>query len=142
MKARKKTPTKAPKKTQAKAAPVGSASQLIDARIQELADWRGETLARVRALIHQAVPGVSEEWKWGIPTWYADGLICTGETYKDKVKATFAKGAKLEDRAKLFNSSLEGNVRRAIDWFEGDNVDATAFKDLVRQAASLNQSKG
>jgi hypothetical protein len=117
-----------------------SATKLIDARIQELDDWRGETLARVRALIKQAVPGVSEEWKWGIPTWYSDGLICTGETYKDKVKATFAKGAKLKDPSKLFNSSLEGNVRRAIDWFEGDKVNATAFKALVRDAAILNKA--
>lgn len=117
----------------------GSASRLIDARIKELDDWRGETLARVRELIRQAVPGVSEEWKWGIPTWYSDGLICTGEVYKDKVKATFAKGAKLKDPSKLFNSSLEGNVRRAIDWFEGDKVNAPAFKTLVRDAAILNK---
>jgi hypothetical protein len=137
MKAKKK----APKKAKTKAAPDRSASSLIDARIRELGDWRGETLARVRALIHQAVPGVSEEWKWGIPTWYADGLICTGETYKDKVKATFAQGAKLKDPAKLFNSSLEGNVRRAIDWFEGDKVDAAAFKGLVRDAAILNKGR-
>ena len=119
-----------------------SPSQLIDGRIKELGDWRGERLAKVRSLIKQAVPGVTEEWKWrGVPTWYADGsIICTGETYKDKVKVTFAKGAKLADPKKLFNSSLDGNVRRAIDWYEGDKLDATAFKALVRDAAALNAS--
>ena len=118
----------------------GSPAKMIDARIKELGDWRGDTLARIRSLIKQAVPGVTEEWKWrGVPTWYQDGMICTGETYKDKVKVTFAKGAKLEDPSKLFNSSLEGNARRAIDWKEGDKVNATAFKALIREAAALNK---
>jgi hypothetical protein len=117
-----------------------SPSQLIDARIKELADWRGKTLARVRALIKQAVPDVVEEWKWrGVPVWYHDGMICTGETYKSVVKLTFAKGAALEDPSKLFNSSLEGNVRRAIDLHEGDPIDEAAFKALVRAAAALNK---
>ena len=116
-----------------------SPSRLIDARIKELGDWRGETLATIRALIKQAVPGVSEEWKWrGVPTWYHDGMICTGESYKDKIKVTFAKGARLKDPAKLFNSSLDGNVRRAIDFMKGDAINATAFKALVRDAAALN----
>jgi hypothetical protein len=118
-----------------------SAPQKIDGRIQELGDWRGETLARIRALIHEAEPEVVEEWKWrGVPTWYRDGMLCTGETYKDKVKVTFAKGARLDDPAGLFNSSLEGNVRRAIDLFEGDALDAEAFKALVRGAVELNQA--
>jgi hypothetical protein len=118
-----------------------SAAQKIDGRIQELGDWRGETLARIRALIHEAEPEVVEEWKWrGVPTWYRDGMLCTGETYKDKVKVTFAKGARLDDPAGLFNSSLEGNVRRAIDLFEGDALDAEAFKALVRGAVELNQA--
>lgn len=113
--------------------------QLIDGRIAELGDWRGEALARVRALIHEAVPDVVEEWKWrGVPTWYSDGIICTGETYKDKVKLTFAKGAALGDPKRLFNSSLDGNVRRAIDICEGDMVDAGALKALVRSAAEAN----
>jgi hypothetical protein len=116
-----------------------SPSQLIDSRIEELGDWRGDMLARVRALIHQAVPDVVEEWKWrGVPTWYLDGMICTGETYKDKVKVTFAKGASLDDPTGLFNASLEGNVRRAIDLHEGDDLDEAAFRDLVRAAADLN----
>ncbi len=110
-------------------------SELIDARIAELGDWRGETLARIRALIKDAEPEVTEEWKWrGVPTWYHDGMICTGETYKAVVKVTFAKGAQLEDPAKLFNSSLDGNVRRAIDLREGDALDESAFKALVREA--------
>ncbi|HZU80427.1 MAG TPA: DUF1801 domain-containing protein [Acidimicrobiales bacterium] len=114
-------------------------SERIDARIEELGDWRGTTLARVRKLIKQAVPGVVEEWKWrGVPTWYSDGLLCTGETYKNVVKVTFAKGASVPDPARLFNSSLEGNVRRAIDIREGDKVDDKAFKELVRQAAAHN----
>jgi hypothetical protein len=114
---------------------------LIDARIEELGDWRGETLARVRALVKQADPGVVEEWKWrGVPTWYHDGMICTGETYKSAVKMTFAKGASLEDPAGLFNSSLDGNVRRAIDFHEGDEIDAEALKTLVRAAVELNTS--
>ena len=116
-------------------------SRLIDARIKELGDWRGETLAHVRALIKQAVPDVVEEWKWrGVPVWYHDGIICTGETYKSVVKLTFAKGAALEDPSGLFNSSLEGNVRRAIDLHEGDAIDDDAFKALVRAAVALNRS--
>jgi hypothetical protein len=114
---------------------------LIDARIEELGDWRGETLARIRALIQEADPEVVEEWKWrGVPTWYHDGIICTGETYKKVVKTTFAKGASLEDPSGLFNSSLEGNVRRAIDFHEGEEIDEKAFKDLVRAAVALNES--
>ncbi len=116
-------------------------SQLIDARIDELGDWRGDTLARIRELIHQAAPDVVEEWKWrGVPTWYRDGMICTGETYKAVVKVTFAKGAALADPSGLFNSSLEGNVRRAIDFHEGEKVNATAFKALVRAAVKMNAS--
>lgn len=118
-----------------------SPSRLIDARIRELGDWRGETLARIRSLIKQAAPGVTEEWKWrGVPTWYHDGMICTGETYKNHVKVTFAKGAELEDPSKLFNSSLEGNVRRAIDLHEGDRLNDSAFKALIREAVALNKS--
>ncbi len=117
----------------------GSPSQLIDARIEELGDWRGEMLARVRALIKQADPDVVEEWKWrGVPVWYHDGMICTGETYKKAVKMTFAKGASLEDPSGLFNSSLEGNTRRAIDFREGDEIDEKALKDLIRAAVALN----
>lgn len=116
-----------------------SPSEKIDARIQELGDWRGDTLALVRELIKKTVPGVIEEWKWrGVPTWYHDGMICTGETYKDKVKVTFAKGASLDDPAGLFNSSLGGNTRRAIDIGEGDVLDADAFVALIRAAAELN----
>jgi hypothetical protein len=119
------------------------ASKLIDARIAELADWRGTMLSRVRRLIKQAEPDVVEEWKWrGVPVWSHDGIICTGETYKEVVKLTFAKGASLEDPSGLFNASLEGNVRRAIDLREGDKVDARAFKALVRAAAALNASSG
>jgi hypothetical protein len=119
-----------------------SPSRLIDARIRELGDWRGKTLAHVRALIKQAVPEVVEEWKWrGVPVWEDAGIICTGESYKSVVKLTFAKGAALKDPAKLFNSSLEGNVRRAIDIAEGDELDAAAFKTLIRAAAALNRSK-
>jgi hypothetical protein len=117
-------------------------SELIDGRIAELDDWRGETLGRIRALIKEADPEVVEEWKWrGVPTWYHDGIICTGETYKTVVKTTFAKGASLDDPAGLFNSSLEGNVRRAIDFHEGEQIDAKAFKALVRAAVTLNASK-
>ncbi len=116
-----------------------SPSQLIDARIRELGDWRGETLARVRALIRQADPEVVEDWKWrGVPVWSHGGIICTGETYKSVVKMTFAKGASLEDPAGLFNSSLEGNTRRAIDVREGEKIDEKAFKALVRAAVELN----
>ena len=119
-----------------------SPSRLIDARIKELDDWRGKTLSHVRALIKQAEPEVVEEWKWrGVPVWSHDGLICTGETYKSAVKLTFAKGASLKDPSGLFNSSLEGNVRRAIDIHEGDEIDEDAFKTLVRAAAALNKSK-
>jgi len=118
-----------------------SPSQLIDARIKQLADWRGKTLARIRALIKDADPGVTEEWKWrGVPTWYHDGMICTGETYKNHVKVTFAKGVELKDPSKLFNSGLEGNVRRAIDLHEGEELDAAAFKALVRQAVAVNRA--
>ena len=116
-----------------------SPSQLIDARIEELGDWRGETLAQIRALIKQADPEVVEEWKWrGVPTWYHDGMICTGETYKKVVKVTFAKGASLDDPSGLFNSSLEGNTRRAIDFQEGEKIDEKAFKALIRAAIALN----
>jgi hypothetical protein len=116
-----------------------SPSRLIDARIKELGDWRGETLSRIRALIKQADPAVTEEWKWrGVPVWYHDGMICTGETYRNVVKVTFAKGAQLEDPSKLFNSGLEGNVRRAIDLHERDNVNDSAFRALVLQAVALN----
>lgn len=121
------------------AAPPGeSASRLIDGRIAELGDWRGETLARVRALIREADPNVVEEWKWGVPVWSHDGLICTGEAYKRAVKLTFAKGASLPDPAALFNSSLDGKVRRAIDIKEGESVDAAALTALVREAIALN----
>ncbi len=118
-----------------------SPSQLIDARIKELSDWRGETLSKVRRLIKQADPKVVEEWKWrGVPVWSHDGLICTGETYKTAVKLTFAKGAQLKDPKRLFNSSLEGNARRAIDLHEGDQIDETAFQALIREAVALNES--
>src|ERR1700685_2743072 len=117
-----------------------SASELISKRIAELADWRGKTLSRMRKLIKAADPEVVEEWKWAIPVWSHDGIICTGESYKNVVKLTFAKGASLKDPARLFNSSLEGNVRRAIDIHEGEQVDAAAFKALVRQAVALNGS--
>ena len=119
--------------------PVQSASTLIDARIKELADWRGKMLARVRKLIHEADPEIIEEWKWrGTPTWSHDGIVCTGETYKKVVKMTFAKGAGLKDPSGLFNSSLEGNVRRAIDIRESEKLDETALKDLIRAAVALN----
>ena len=119
-----------------------SPSALITERIAELGDWRGETLARVRKLIKEAVPTVIEEWKWrGVPVWSAGGIICTGESYKTHVKLTFAKGASLEDPKGLFNSSLDGNVRRAIDLYEGDKVNEPAFKALIRAAAKLNSKK-
>ena len=119
-----------------------SPSQLIDARIKELGDWRGDVLSRVRALIREADPDVVEDWKWrGVPTWYHDGIICTGESYKSIVKLTFAKGASLKDPSGLFNSSLEGNVRRAIDIHEGEKINEKAFKTLVRAAVTLNESK-
>jgi hypothetical protein len=120
-----------------------SASELIDKRIAELGDWRGETLSRMRKLIKEADPGVVEEWKWmGTPVWSHNGIICTGESYKSIVKLTFAKGASLKDPAKLFNSSLDGNTRRAIDIHEGEKVDAGAFKALIRAAVALNTSVG
>ncbi|HEY0557235.1 MAG TPA: DUF1801 domain-containing protein [Thermoanaerobaculia bacterium] len=117
-----------------------SASELIDARIEELGDWRGEMLSRLRALIKEADPEVVEEWKWGGPVWSHDGLISTGETYKKAVKMTFAKGASLEDPSSLFNSSLEGNVRRAIDFHEGETLDEAALKALIRAAVAFNKS--
>ncbi len=117
-----------------------SPSQLIDAKIKSLDDWRGKTLAQVRALILQAEPAVVEEWKWNIPVWSRDGIICTGETYKAKVKLTFAKGASIKDPAGLFNSSLDGNTRRAIDLAEGDALDEAAFKALIRAAVALNKA--
>src|SRR6516165_3384153 len=117
-------------------------SQLIDARIKELGDWRGEMLARLRALIKEADPEVVEEWKWrGVPVWEHDGIICTGETYKSVVKMTFAKGAALKDPVRLFNSSLEGNTRRAIDFHEGETINEAALKTLIRAAVTLNKSK-
>jgi hypothetical protein len=119
-----------------------SPSELIDARIAELGDWRGETLARIRALVKEADPEVVEEWKWrGVPTWEHAGIICTGETYKQVVKMTFAKGASLEDPSGLFNSSLEGNTRRAIDIHEGEEIDEAALKQLIRAAVALNESR-
>jgi hypothetical protein len=119
-----------------------SPSVLIDQRIADLGDWRGQTLARMRKLIKEAVPDVLEEWKWmGTPVWSHDGIICTGESYKSVVKLTFAKGASLKDPAKLFNSSLDGNTRRAIDIHEGEAIDAGAFKTLIREAAALNAAK-
>ena len=118
-----------------------SPSQLIDARVKELGDWRGQTLARVRKLIHDADPDVVEDWKWrGVPVWYHDGMICTGETYKDAVKLTFAKGASLDDPSHFFNSSLDGNTRRAIDIHEGDTINEKALKALIRAAIALNTS--
>ncbi|MCE9603743.1 MAG: DUF1801 domain-containing protein [Planctomycetia bacterium] len=119
-----------------------SPSQLIDARIEELGDWRGELLARLRAIVKEADPEVVEEWKWRVPVWSHDGLICTGETYKKVVKLTFAHGAALKDPAKLFNSSLEGNTRRAIDFHEGEPIKEKALKTLIRAAVSWNKSKG
>ncbi|MFC9552359.1 DUF1801 domain-containing protein [Rhodococcus sp. NPDC056960] len=118
-----------------------SPSRLIDARIAELGDWRGETLARIRALVKHVDPDVVEEWKWrGVPVWYHDGMICTGETYKKAVKITFAKGASLDDPSGLFNSSLEGNTRRAIDFHEGDEIDEQALTALIHAAVALNTS--
>jgi hypothetical protein len=119
--------------------PLESASALIDERIKELGDWRGKTLAKVREIVHEADPEIVEEWKWrGVPVWSHAGMICTGETYKNAVKMTFAKGASLEDPSGLFNSSLEGNIRRAIDFHEGDKIDEAALKDLIRAAVALN----
>ncbi|HEX3684908.1 MAG TPA: DUF1801 domain-containing protein [Bryobacteraceae bacterium] len=125
-----------------KSVPAESASALIDNRIQELGDWRGKTLARVRAIIHKADPEIVEEWKWGwTPVWSHAGIVCTGETYKNHVKMTFAKGAALQDPSGLFNSSLDGNVRRAIDIYEGDKLNEAALKDLIRAAVALNLMK-
>ncbi len=119
-----------------------SPSQMIDERIRDLGDWRGKMLSQLRALIKQAVPEVVEEWKWrGVPVWYHDGMICTGETYKNVVKMTFAKGAALDDPSGLFNSSLDGNARRAIDFHEGDEIDEEALKALIRAAVTLNASR-
>ncbi|MBC7983177.1 MAG: DUF1801 domain-containing protein, partial [Candidatus Obscuribacterales bacterium] len=138
---KKATPT-VKKKSSSKDAKASSASQLIDAKISERNDWRGETLAWIRALIKQADPEVIETLKWrGIPVWEHNGIICTGETYKDKVKLTFAKGASLKDPSNLFNSSLDGNVRRAIDISEGEAINEKSFKSLIREAVSLNESK-
>ena len=134
----KKITKKHPKKTSTEGAE--SASRLIDQRIQDLADWRGEMLSRLRGVIHQADPEVVEEWKWGIPVWSHDGLICTGETYKSVVKMTFAKGASLEDPAHLFNSSLEGRVRRAIDFRQGEKINEKALQTLIRAAVAFNSS--
>jgi hypothetical protein len=120
--------------------PADPPSRLIDARIAELDDWRGKTLARVRALIREALPGVVEEWKWSVPVWSHAGILCTGETYKSAVKLTFPKGAALADPAGLFNASLEGNTRRALDLHDGDAIDAAAFKALIRAAAALNEA--
>ena len=129
------------KKSDSNAAPAEAPSRLIDARIEELGDWRGEMLARIRSLIQQADPEVVEEWKWrGVPTWSHAGILCTGETYKTAVKMTFAKGASLPDPTGLFNASLEGNTRRAIDLHEGDTVDAAALQALIRAAVALNTS--
>jgi hypothetical protein len=120
---------------------VKTPSQLIDARIKELADWRGKTLARLRALVKKADPDVVEEWKWSIPVWSQDGILCTGETYKSVVKMTFASGAALEDPAHLFNSSLGGNTRRAIDFREGEKINESALQALIRAAVTLNKSR-
>ena len=143
---------KAPSKKTAKGKESGSAkkaassqgsdaSRMIDRRIEELGDWRGEMLARLRAMIKQADPDVVEEWKWDVPVWSHDGLICTGESYKQAVKLTFAKGAALEDPSRLFNSSLEGNTRRAIDFRDGEKIDEKSFKALIRAAVTLNTSR-
>ena len=126
------------KKTSGSSSKGESPSRLIEARIQELDDWRGETLSRLRALIKQADPSVVEEWKWEVPVWSHNGLICTGETYKNVVKLTFLKGAQMKDPKRLFNSSLEGNARRAIDFREGDKINEAAFKALIREAVTLN----
>jgi hypothetical protein len=134
--------SKAKAKAKAKTKPGQSASKLIDARIRELGDWRGATLERLRALIREADPAVVEEWKWDVPVWSHDGIICTGESYKSAVKLTFAKGASVKDPAKLFNSSLEGNTRRAIDFREGADIDEKTFKALIRAAVAVNQGKG
>ena len=142
-KAAKRVPAKTAASREGSAKAGGNPSALIDARIKELDDWRGETLARLRALIKKVDPEVVEEWKWrGVPVWYHDGMICTGESYKSIVKLTFAKGASLSDPAGLFNSSLDGNVRRAIDFHEGEKINEKAFSALIRAAIALNNSSG
>jgi len=139
---KKATPMKETESAATKAKATETPAKLIDARIRELGDWRGDTLAKLRALIKQAVPDVVEEWKWrGVPVWEHGGIICTGETYKDYVKTTFAKGAALDDPAKLFNASLDGGTRRAIDFRKGDKINEAAFKALIRAAAELNMAK-
>jgi len=130
-----------PRKKQSPSPDTESAAKLIDARIRELGDWRGKTLGRLRELIKEADPEVVEEWKWSVPVWSRDGLICTGETYKNAVKMTFARGAALKDPSGLFNSSLEGNVRRAIDIHEGEKINEAALKTLIRAAVALNKSR-
>ena len=144
MSGNKKKTRKAATLTKTSGPPKGkSPSRLIDERIKELGDWRGALLSKLRALIQQADPEVVEEWKWrGVPVWYHDGMICTGETYKNVVKMTFAKGAALEDPSGLFNSSLDGNVRRAIDFHEGEKINEKALKALIRAAVTLNASRG
>ena len=129
-------------KKQAESKGATPAAERIDARIAELGDWRGRALARVRALMKDADPAIVEEWKWDVPVWSRDGIICTGETYKDKVKLTFAKGAELDDPSGLFNASLEGNTRRAIDIADGESPDEDAFRALIAEAVSLNESRG
>jgi hypothetical protein len=129
-------------KAKAKTKSSESASKLIDARIRELGDWRGATLKRLRALIREADPAIVEEWKWDVPVWSHDGIVCTGESYKSAVKLTFAKGASVKDPAKLFNASLEGNTRRAIDFREGVDIEEKAFQALIRAAVAVNQGKG
>ena len=137
-----KAKAKAKSKSKSKSKGTASPAKMIDARIRELGDWRGEMLGGLRSLIKEADPDVVEEWKWmGVPVWEHDGIICTGESYKSVVKLTFAKGASLKDPSGLFNSSLEGNVRRAIDFREGEKIDARALKALIREAVALNKSK-
>jgi len=141
-KGKAKAKAKAKSKSKSKSKGTASPAKMIDARIRELGDWRGEMLGGLRSLIKEADPDVVEEWKWmGVPVWEHDGIICTGESYKSVVKLTFAKGASLKDPSGLFNSSLEGNVRRAIDFREGEKIDARALKALIRESVALNKSK-